>query len=346
MNKAYHRIIRLLVNPFIVLGLAVIILGATGFSDKMLGSIINEETRELRISLAQTIRDPEELDKALEIKRTELIALHGLDRPWYFRLPENYLRIIKLDLGEAKTIRTSEGSGKISEIILERLPRSVLLMTTSFLLVAIFCILFGAKMATKAGSRLDKATTFSSAISFATPAWWLGILFILIFGYYFAVLPTGGMYSTPPPAGAFSRFFDLLKHAILPILTLVAVIIGGYFYTVRNITLRTAQEGFVSYARSRGFSEKRIIWRYILRPSAPPIVTGFIFGLFGSFSGAILTETVFKWPGMGILYKEATLGTPDEGLIIALTFVYAMLFATARIILEALYLRLDPRIRY
>jgi peptide/nickel transport system permease protein len=86
--------------------------------------------------------------------------------------------------------------------------------------------------------------------------------------------------------------------------------------------------------------------RHILRVAAPPIVTGLILGLAGSLGGSILVETIFDWRGMGRLYYDAIAGTPDEGLIVALTFMFTLLYVIARLVLEVLYLWLDPRVRY
>lgn len=330
----------------IVMCLLGIILGATGFSDRTLRAVINEELRGLRVGLAQGIRDPQELERVLEVKRKELEEFHGLNTPWFVRLPKSIFSVVKLDLGEAKTARSFEGSSKISSIVLERLPNTAILMLTSFFLVAFLGVCAGAWLATHAGGRADKVISLFSSVSFAVPAWWIGILLILVFAVNLELFPTGGMYSVSSAQGGLIRFADLLKHAALPVFALVLVSIGPYLYTIRTMTLRIAQEDFVTWARARGFSEARIRWRYILRPSAPPIVTGLVLGLAGSFGGAILTETVFNWPGMGRLYYEAIVGTPDEGLIVALTFIYTLIYIAARFILDVLYLGLDPRIRY
>lgn len=345
MRKMCFLALTLMAVVLIVIAMLGVMMGVTGFSDKMLGSVINEEMRQIRTGLASTVRDPAELENVLKIREQELTALYGLDKPWYRRLPATYKRMITLNLGEAKTIRSFDGSSKVSDIVLDRLPNTLIIMLPSFLISFLICLAVAPKLATKVGSKLDRIITAFSAISFAIPAWWLGIIFILLFGYYLGLLPTGGMYSSPPPEGTILRFLDILKHAALPIFTLIAVIIGGYLYNIRNITLKVAQEDFVKYAKAQGFSERRVIWRHILRPAAPLIVTGFTFGLLASISGSILTETVFQWPGMGILYKEALLGTPDEGLIIALTSIYTLLYVAARLILEVLYAWLDPRIR-
>jgi peptide/nickel transport system permease protein len=111
------------------------------------------------------------------------------------------------------------------------------------------------------------------------------------------------------------------------------------------MVLNTAQQDFVNVARAKGLPESLVMRRYIIRAAAPPILTNIILGLAGSLGGAILTETVFGWPGMGLLYWDSIL-TVDEGLIIALTFVYTVIYVVARMVLEILYIVLDPRVRY
>ena len=340
------RAIALIGVLLVVLVLLVVSLGATGVSDKLLRAIVGEEVRGLRTSLAQTIRDPQELERTVNARRQELESSYGLDNPWYRRLPSTVGRVLTLDLGEARTLKSFSGSRKVSDIVLERLPNTALLLTTSLVITAIIGLGVGVRMATNVGSKTDRFLSYFSAISFAMPAWWMGILMILIFAFQLGLLPAGGMYSTPPPEGSFSRFADLAKHAILPVITLVLVSVGPYLYSVRTMTMNVAQEDHVTLARAKGMPEGIVARRHILRVAAPPIVTGLILGLTGSLGGSILVETVFNWQGMGRLFFDALTGTPDEGVIVALTFVFTLMYVAARFLLEVLYVVLDPRVRY
>lgn len=331
---------------FVVLFLLVITLGATGFSDRTLQAVVSEELRGLRTGLAQTIRDPDELERVLLERREELRRFYGLDRPWYYRLPDAVFRVLTLDLGEARSLRSFEGSNKVADIVLERLPNSMLLLTTAFVITTVLGLAGGVYLAAHPGTRLDQLASQFAAISYALPAWWLGLLLILVLGVQLRLFPTGGMYSAPPPTDALPRFLDLLAHAALPVITLVLVSMGPYIFTIRTMTLNVAQEDHVTTARAKGVPESRVLRVHILRVAAPPIVTGLILGLTGTLGGAILTETVFNWQGMGRLYFEAVAGTPDEGVIVALTFVFTLLYVLARLVLEVLYVFLDPRVRY
>jgi peptide/nickel transport system permease protein len=329
-----------------VLVLLAVSLGATGFSDKILQATVGEELRALRTSLTQTIRDPDQLEAALEARRQELLASYGLDRPWYTRIPGMVWRVLTLNLGEARNLRSYDGSSRIADIVLERLPNTVLLLTTATVITAVIGILAGVWMSTRVGSRLDRFVAYLAAVSYALPTWWLGILLVLVLAFELKLLPPGGMYSAPPPEGGFARFLDLLWHSVLPVLTLVLASIGPSIYSIRTLTLNIAQEDHVTVARAKGMPEPIVRNRHILRVAAPPIVTGLILGLAGSLGGSILVETIFDWRGMGRLYYDAIAGTPDEGLIVALTFMFTLLYVLARLLLEVLYVWLDPRVRY
>lgn len=328
-----------------VLLILVVALGATGLSDRLLGALVSEELRGLRQELAQKIRDPLELERVMEIQRQQLIEFYGLDEPWYFRLPNSVWQVLTLNLGSARTLKSFTGSTSVSDIVLERLPNTILLMTTSLAISASIGLFTGVKLATKVGSRLDRVVSYLSAASYATPTWWIGIMLILALSFRFHIFPSGGMYSAPPPTDELMRFLDLLWHAALPILTLVAVTFGGWTYVVRTIVLNIAQEDFVTVARAKGLPERLVMRRHIIRVAAPPILTNIILGLAGSLAGAILTETVFNWPGMGRLYYDAVLAL-DEAVIVALTFLFTLLYVAARFVLDVLYVILDPRVRY
>jgi peptide/nickel transport system permease protein len=325
--------------------LLVVSLGATGFSDDLLRAQVSEDVRGLRQSLSQTIRDPAELERTIAARQTELEAFYGLDQPWYTRLLPAVGRVLRLDLGEARSLRTATGSRDVGAIVLERLPYTILLLTTSSLITAAVGLLVGVRMATLVGTPLDRVIAYLAAISFAVPAWWLGILFILIFAFHLNWLPSGGMFSTPPPEETWQRWRDLGQHALLPIITLVTVSVGPYIYTVRTMTMTVAQEDHVALARAKGLPERQVLRRHILRVAAPPIATGLVLGLAGSLSGSILVETIFNWQGMGRLYFDAV-GSLDEAVIVALTFIFTLMYVVLRFFLDVLYVLLDPRVRY
>src|SRR5689334_27345 len=116
---------------FVVLLLLVLMLGLTGYSDRILSAVVGEQLRAERTALAEKIRDPDQLEKTLAARRAEMAAFYGLDTPWYLRLPGMILRVLRLDLGEARNLRSVDGSNRVIDIVLERLPNTMLLLTTS-----------------------------------------------------------------------------------------------------------------------------------------------------------------------------------------------------------------------
>ncbi|TBH21017.1 ABC transporter permease [Thermus thermamylovorans] len=346
LRPLLSRLLSLLAVLLLVLVLLVTLLGATGFSERMLQAAIGEELRTLRGQLAEGIRDPLELERALETRRQELERAYGLDRPWYHRLPGLALRVLRLDLGDARVLRSTAGSSRVRDILLERLPNTLILLTTALVLSAFLGIALGVWLSARAGSSWDRFVAYLAAVSGGLPTWWVGILLILLFSFTLRLFPSGGMYSLPPPEGGLARLLDLAWHATLPVLTLVLVSVGPYAYSVRSLLLSVAQGDHVLLARAKGLPERLVLYRHVLRVAAPPILTGLILGLAGSLGGSILVETVFGWQGMGRLYYEATVGTPDEGVILALTYFYALLYVGVRMVLEVLYVLLDPRVRY
>ena len=330
----------------IVLFLLVTLLGATGYSDDILEAQIGEELRIMRTGLSETVTDPDAVEDIIRTRRAELEQSYGLDEPWYVRLPAVVGSVLVFDLGEARSIRAADGSNDVGDIILERLPRTVMLLTTSLLITATLGLTLGVYLSTRPGSRADRIVSYVAAITNGLPAWWAGIMLILIFSFWLRILPDGGMYSTPPPEGFLPSLLDLAWHALLPVLTLVLVSVGPSIYVIRTMTLDVALQDHVTVARAKGLPERLVRRRHILRVAAPPIVTGLILGLAASLGGAILIETVFAWEGMGQLYFKTFSGQPDESIIIGLTFMFTLIYVGARLLLEVLYVFLDPRVRY
>ncbi|MCS7137271.1 MAG: ABC transporter permease, partial [Candidatus Caldarchaeum sp.] len=241
-------------------------------------------------------------------------------------------------------ITSFAGSRKVADIIVERVPYSVLLVTTAVAISAVIGINLGMRAAYRRGSLFDRSLAYLAAASYALPSWWTGLMMILVFYYYLRIFPAGGLSSAPPPTEPLARALDLLWHAFLPVATLVIVVVGGWAYVSRTIVLNIAQEDFVQVAKAKGLPESLIRRRYVMRPAAPPIATNIVFAIAGSIGGAILTETVFNWPGMGRLYYDAV-SAFDEGLVVALTFMYTLIYILARFVVEVLIVALDPRVR-
>lgn len=333
-----------------VMLLLAVLMGATGLSDRLLQSILNQQVREYQQQLLQQKLPFDQIKKAVEAYNKSLAEQLGIDKPWYFRLPQLIQRLLVLDLGESRTLQSSWGSRKISDLILDRLPNTIILTTTGIMFTAIIGIWMGLYIGSNIGSRVDRVISVLSAVSYAIPLWFMSLVLIFALAYAPKILwgvqifPPGGMVSIPPPKDSFAYVVDLLWHLSLPLLASFIVFFGSWAYTTRNIVFNVSQEDFVNFARAKGLPEELVRRRYILRPSLSPILTSLILSLATSISGYIITERVFNWPGMGSLYYAAITAL-DEPVILALTYVFTLVYIVARFVLEVLYIVIDPRIR-
>ncbi|MCC6059584.1 MAG: ABC transporter permease [Thermofilum sp.] len=273
----------------------------------------------------------------LEVKRL------GYDRPFIER-SFIYLRdALTLDLGRALFMLSDSGSRLVRNIILERLPNTVLLFTTVTVINFFIHLLLGLYLSRHHGSLLDRITVALSPTS-TIPGWFYGIFLILIFYTWLHLLPPSGMVDVPPPPDPLSYALSVLKHMILPML---AWIISGFFlgvYSTRTFFLIFSTEDYVEAAKAKGLPPRLIETRYILRPSLPPILTSFALSVVGSWGGAIITETVFQWPGLGLVTWQA-IQYFDTPVLVGITVIYAYLLAATVFILDIVYSLVDPRIK-
>ncbi len=338
------RAIFLLLTLMIATYLTIIIANFGGYIDEILKSQIEWEVS-WELSRDPAFRKlPEEEQERIRLRMIEdRIKARGLDKPFILR-SIIYLRdALTLSLGRAMYLRSAGGSSRVADIILERLPWSVLLFTTGTILSALVGIYVGLYMAKRALGVFDRSMMVTAILTSSIPAWFFGIIFLLVFSIQLGIFPPGGLVSRPHTE-LFAYIIDVLYHLALPLITWVFASFGGWAYVTRNIVIQIMREDFVMAARAKGLPERRILYKYVLRPAAPPIVTMLALAIIASWTGAIITETVFSWPGLGTLYWEA-IGVMDAPVIIGLTVIYAYLYVITIFILDLVYALLDPRVR-
>ncbi|MEM1946498.1 MAG: ABC transporter permease, partial [Candidatus Caldarchaeum sp.] len=277
-----------------------------------------------------------------QLYQNELKRL-GFDQPFIVR-SFNYLRdALSLELGRSLFISSDSGSRSVRVIIMERLPNTVLLFTTTQLILFFLGLFTGLFLSRRYGSRIDKIMTLLTPMS-SLPGWFYGLFLILIFASVLRVLPYGGMVDVPPPTDRFEYALSVLRHMILPILSWLTAYFFISTYTRRTFFLIFSSEDYVEVAKAKGLPEPLIRRRYILRPTLPPIITDLSLTLLASWTGAIITETVFNWPGVGSLFYVASV-TFDTPVLVGLVVIYAYLLAITVFVLELVYAILDPRVR-
>lgn len=285
----------------------------------------------------------EELRPLIEQRFEQEIKRRGLDTPFILRSFIYLRNALTLDLGSAQYLTSDSGSRFVRNIIMERLPQTVMLFTTATLINFFLTLAIGLYLSRHYGSWIDKLFISLSPTS-AIPGWFYGIFLIMIFASYLHILPYGGILSVPTPKETIPRLLDMAKHMILPISSWV---ISAFFlgcYANRTFFLIFSTEDYVEAARAKGVPPRQIERNYILRPALPPILTTLALNLINSWNGAIITESVFNWRGLGLLTRTA-ISIFDSPVLIGITIIYAYLLAITVLLLDILYGLIDPRIK-
>jgi peptide/nickel transport system permease protein len=295
-------------------------------------------------SLMSSFKDTQELDRFIQDRIDDRIKALGLDSPWYSpnRIALSMYKIITLDFGHATFLSSDSGSSRVSDIILEKLPRTVLLFTTATIIISLIGIFLGAIAGSKTGSKIDKITSAFAVISGSFPVWWIGMLMIFVFSFTLHLFPARATPLIAPNDPGY--ILALLYHMTLPLITIILIGFGTWAYLVRNFMVNVMREDFVTVKKTVGISQRKIVFQSALKNVAPPIITVLALSLSGSLGGAIITEAVFDWPGMGRLYFEA-ISVMDLPVIIGATYVLTAFFLVSIFVADLLYGYLDPRIK-
>lgn len=267
----------------------------------------------------------------------------GLNDPFAIRAVRYLKNAMVLDLGRSLQMTSDKGSKLVRNIILERLPPTLLLMGTSNLFLFFGSLFFALSLSRNYGTFWDKAVLALSPTSSA-PSWFYGLFFILIFAAILKVLPFGGMVETPVPEDPMTYALNVGKHLILPA---SSIILSQFFisiYNWRTFFLIYSTEDYVEMAKAKGLSDRDIERRYILRPTLPNIITNFSLLIIALWTGAIITETVFSWPGLGRTFYTA-IGQYDTPVIVGNTIIFAYLLALTVFVLDFIYALVDPRVK-
>jgi len=255
----------------------------------------------------------------------------GFDRPWYIQYAQFLGHAVRGDLG------TSLRQGlPVTGIVLERLPATLELALAAITVSLVIAFPVGILSATRRNSVLDQAAMAGAVLGQSAPTFFLGIMLLFVFGGILNWLPIGGRGQTGPA--------DELRHLVLPAITLGTFSMARNARLVRSSLLETLGLEYVTVAWSKGLSEAAVILRHALRNALIPVVT--VIGLeFGALlGGAIITETVFAWPGVGSLVVRA-IGQKDFPVVVGCVTLLAVVFVTINLVVDVLYGYLDPRVR-
>ncbi len=271
---------------------------------------------------AQIIAGDVATQKEVELIRHQL----GLDRPTHIQYGHFLWRLMRLDLGNS--IKTQ--NPVITEI-LPRLKNTAILAVTATLLACLLGIPAGIVAAVRPYTIWDILVTSVALFGISMPAFWLGLMLIVMFSVNLHWLPVGG-------SGG-------IQFLVLPAVTLASLLVAAFARNTRSSMMETLTQDYITTARSKGLKEEVVIIRHALKNALIPVVTviGLQFG--GLLGGTVLTETVFSWPGIGRLLVESILAR-DYPVIQGSILVFALLFILVNLIVDLLYGLIDPRVRY
>jgi peptide/nickel transport system permease protein len=255
-------------------------------------------------------------------------------------LPVQYGRWVG-NLLQGKLGRSYQHQLPVEQLILERLPATLLLTGTGLSLSLLLAIPIGVLSATRPYSLVDRLATVGAFIGVSIPVFWLGIILIILFSVELNWLPSAGMLT----AGAPFSLGDLLAHLILPGLVVASFPLAQLVRYTRSALLEVIRQDYIRTARAKGLSEWQVLTRHALRNALIPVitVTGLLFPRL--VGGAAITETVFAWPGMGRLAVDAAF-TRDYPLVMGITLLMSAVVVVTNLLTDLLYVYVDPRIRF
>ena len=269
----------------------------------------------------------------------ELRARFGLDQPVYMQLWHYVVKLVTLDLGFS--FRHNQ---PVLSLILDRLPATLLLMFSGMGLAVLIGATLGVLASQRVNQLRDNIISVFAILSFSVPVFWLGLMLIVVFSVNLGWLPAGGMETMASGKQGVARLLDILRHMVMPVTTLGLFYVALYTRVMRASMLEVFNQDYVTTARAKGLSERRITFRHVFRNALLPMVTlvGVQFGAL--LGGSVLVETVFSWPGLGRLAFEAVFQR-DINLLLGILLMCSVLVVLSNILVDVMYSQLDPRIR-
>jgi peptide/nickel transport system permease protein len=263
-------------------------------------------------------------DAPPEVMRDTRRAL-GLDRP----LPQQFF--IYLSRAAAGDLGTSlRHNLPVAQLIRERLPRTMLLAAAALALALVIAIPAGIVSALRRGTLVDRLAMVLAVAGQAVPIFWLALMLIWLFAVRLEWLPVFGS--------------GTLLHLVLPAVSLSTIVLGRLARLVRSSMLEVLEQDYVRTARAKGLGETSVVWGHALKNAAIPIVTVVGLQLAQLLGGAVVTETIFAWPGVGVLAAEAVFNR-DFPVVQGVTLVISLIFVVANLAVDLAYVALNPRIR-
>jgi len=266
----------------------------------------------------------------------------GLDRPVYVRYLDWVGSLLKGDFGYSRTYNRP-----VLEILTPRLINTLILGLLSIIVSFCIAIPLGVFASVRANTKVDYLINFFSFLGISTPSFWLGLMLIIIFSVHLGVFPAGGVetiQSISHDRGFFATIIDRLKYLALPVLTLSSLTIAGWMRFTRSSMLEVLRMDYMRTARAKGLSSKDVVLKHGLRNALISVVTIITLEIPRVVSGAVITETVFSYQGVGKLMLDSILGN-DFNVAMCSFMITCFMVLAMNFVADILYSYLDPRVK-
>jgi peptide/nickel transport system permease protein len=335
MNLLKRYIIPRLIQYFIVIfiGVTVVFLVPRFTPLDPVVTVLNRMT-----SYGAQYLDPSAIEK---LKET-MMELYGLRGSIWEQYLNFWKRLFKGDFGPSLSIFPTP----VISIIANSLPWTAGLLVVVAILSWIIGNILGGIAGYNADRRWSKVMSIVAMSIYPIPYYIMALVLLILFAYIFPIFPMVGGYSIGlTPSFSLEFIFNVIKHAFLPALSLILIGIGWWFLSMRSLTSTIVAEDFVTYAEVMGIPSRKILFQYVMRNALLPQITNLALQIGGIFSGSLITETVFSYPGLGqLLYMAINNG--DFNLIMGIAVLSIIGIATAALLIDLLYPLFDPRVRY
>lgn len=263
---------------------------------------------------------------------------YGLDQPFYIQLAHYIGNVLRFDLGYSYFYNE-----RVTTLILQRLPATLLLVVTAQVLALIVGVVLGVISARKPNGPLSHFVTFLALFGYSAPVFWTGILLLIAFSLKIQWFPVAGMQDVTVEGGFFAHAVDIARHMVLPVVTLGSIFLALYSRLARATMMEVLGSDYVRTAKAKGLSPHQVVYKHALKNALAPVITLAGLQFSAVVSGAVLVETVFSWPGLGTLAFQSIIAR-DTPTILGILFFSALVVIVGNLLTDLALRLVDPRV--
>ena len=320
--KTFSLIVNRLVYAFVLL-FAVLVLNFT---------LMHLAPGDVADTISQSMGGADE-ELLIEIRKD-----YGLDQPYFQQLATYIGKVLRFDLGHSFFFNEP-----VSKLVLERVPATLLLVITAQILALLLGVVLGVYSARKPNGIMSHFVTFFALFGYSAPVFWTGILLLIAFSLQIPIFPVAGMRDVTIEGNFWVHAIDVIKHMVLPVVTLASIFLALYSRLARASMIETLGTDFVRTARAKGLPERQVVYKHALRNSLSPVVTLAGLQFSAVVSGAVLVEAVFSWPGLGTLAFQSIIAR-DTPTILGILFFSALVVIIGNLLTDLALRFVDPRV--